>query len=255
MADEFKSHTSYREFSRSVMLWRYIRSPDDEAFLRHVASTAEKRIEELPAASTLWRAQVGCEMFDAGFDHIEVPFPAQRMKPLPHWRAVGQSSEGRTNPTGIPFLYTATNQHIAISEVKPSPGHFVTVAEVRTGKALRIVNVTTDEEKIRNIIHFKEPDGPERELAVWRDVDHAFSEPVPVSADRADYASTQILAELFRKEGLDGIAYRSAFGTGHNIALFDADAADIVACQLYTVTGAEVKYSRRGSARAAKQGA
>jgi hypothetical protein len=114
--------------------------------------------------------------------------------------------------------------------------------------------VTTDEEKIRNIIHLKEPEAPERELAVWRDIDRAFSEPVAMSTDRADYASTQVLAELFRKEGLDGIAYRSAFGTGHNIALFDPDAADIIECQLYRVTGTEVKYSRRGSARAAKQG-
>jgi hypothetical protein len=127
MADEFKSHTSYWDFSRSVMQRRYIRSPDDEAFLRHVASTAEKRIEELPAGSTLWRAQVGCKMLDAGFDYIEVPLDPDRMKPPPHWRGVGQSSEGRTNPTGIPFLYTATNEHIAISEVKPSPGHFVTL--------------------------------------------------------------------------------------------------------------------------------
>jgi len=223
--------------------------------LRHVASTAEKRIEDLPAASTLWRAQVGCKMLDAGFDYIEVPFDVDRMKPPSYWRTVGQSSEGRTDPAGIPFLYTATNEHIAISEVKPSPGHFITVAEVRTNKALRIVNVTTDEEKIRNIIHFKELEGPERELADWRDIDRAFSEPVAMSADRADYASTQILAELFRKEGLDGIAYRSAFGTGHNIALFDADAADIVACQLYRVTGTDLRYSRQGSARAARQGA
>jgi hypothetical protein len=153
------------------------------------------------------------------------------------------------------LLYTATNQHISISEVKPSPGHFVTVAEVRTNKALRIVNVTTDEEKIRNIIHLKEPGGPERELAVWRDIDRAFSQPVAMSADRADYASTQILAELFRKDGLDGIAYRSAFGTGHNVAFFDADAADIVACQLYRVAGTDLRYSTQGSARAARLGA
>jgi hypothetical protein len=255
MADEFKSHTSYLDFSRAVMQWRYIRSPDDEFFLRHVVSTAQTRIEGLPTGSTPWRAQVGCEMLDAAFDYIEVPFPADRMKPPAHWRTLGKSSEGRTNPTGIPFLYTATSEHIAISEVKPSPGHFVTVAELRTSKALRIVNVTTDEEKIRNIIHLKEPEGPKRELAVWRDIDRAFSEPVAMSADRADYASTQILAELFRKNGFDGIAYRSAFGDGHNIAFFNPDVAEVVACQLYAVTGTDVRYSRRGSALAAKQGA
>lgn len=255
MADEFKSQTSYLDFSYSVMQWRYIRSPDDEAFLRHVASTAEKRIEHIPAPSTLWRAQVGCNILDAVHDCIEVPLVADRMKPPPHWRKVGQSSEGRTNPTGIPFLYAATNQHVAISEVKPSPGDFVTMAEVRTNKALRIVNVTTDDEKIRNIIYFKEPEGPERELAIWGDIDRAFSVPVARSADRADYASTQTLAELFRKKGLDGIAYRSAFGAGHNIALFDPDSADIVTCRLCAVTGTDVRYSMRGPARAVKQGA
>jgi hypothetical protein len=255
MADEFKSQTSYLDFSYSVMQWRYIRSPDDEAFLREVASTAEKRIEEVPEGTRLLRAQIGCNLLDAVHDCIEVPFDAERMKPPRHWRTVGQSSEGRTNPKGIPFLYTATNEHIAISEVKPSPGDFVTLAEVRINKTLRVVNVTTDDEKIRNIIYFKEPEGPERELAIWRDIDRAFSVPVARFADRADYASTQILAELFRKKGLDGIAYRSAFGTGHNIALFDPDAADVVACQLCAVIGTNVKYSMRGSARAVKQGA
>jgi len=255
MPDEFKSQTSYLDFSCSVVKWRYIRSLDDEAFLRQVAATAEKRIEEIPAGSTLWRAQIGCNILEAVHDCVEMPLDASRMKPPAHWRTVGQSSEGRTNPKGIPFLYTATNQRLAISEVKPSPGDFVTVAEVRTNKALRIVNVTTDGEEIRNIIYLKEPEGPERELAIWRDIDRAFSAPVARSADRADYASTQILAELFRKNGLDGIAYRSAFGTGHNIALFDPDAADIVTCQLCTVTGIDVTYSTTGSARAANQGA
>jgi hypothetical protein len=249
MADEFKSHTSYLDFTRSVMQWRYIRSPDDEDFLRHVASTAERRIEEIQRGTTLWRAQVGCNFLDTDVDGIEVALNADRMKPPPHWRSVGQSREGRTNPKGIPFLYTATNEHIAISEVKPSPGDFVTVAGVRTNKALRIVNVTSDGEKMSNIVYLKEPEGAERELAIWRDIDRAFSATVARSVDRADYASTQILAELFRKKGLDGIGYRSAFGTGHNIALFDPGAADVVSCQLHAVIGSEVRYSARGLAR------
>jgi len=90
---------------------------------------------------------------------------------------------------------------------------------------------------------------------VWRDIDRAFSEPVAMFADRADYASTQVLAELFRNKGSEGVAYRSAFGDGYNIALFDPDAAAVVACQLYAVTGTEVRYSMRGSPLAAKLGA
>jgi len=244
MTDEFHSHGSYWAFAYSVRKWRYIRSPDDEAFLQAVASTAEKRVEEAPEGKTLWRAQVGCKLFKTLHDCIEVPMDAVRMKPPLDWWTVGQSGEGRINPKGIPVLYAATSERIAISEVKPDPGAVVTVAELRTNKALRIINATT-EEKISKTIYFEEPAGPEKELAVWRDIDRAFSGPVARSEDRAVYAPTQILAELFRKKGLDGIAYRSSFGPGHNIALFEVDAAEVVARALYEVTGIELKYSHR----------
>lgn len=96
-------------------------------------------------------------------------------------------------------------------------------------------------------------------LAVWRDIDRAFSEPVTAADDHADYAAIQFLAELFRHNGFDGIAYRSAFGPGHgssissnpplcyhNIALFDVNAAEVVAePQLVAVTDLSLKYSRR----------
>ena len=88
--------------------------------------------------------------------------------------------------------------------------------------------------------------GEERTLAVWRDIDRAFSEPVTDSDDHADYATTQLIAELFRKNGFDGIAYRSALGQGHNVALFDLNAADVApATQLVEVTGLCLKYSCR----------
>jgi hypothetical protein len=251
MTAEFHSYRSYWDFACSVRKWRYIRSPDDEAFLQAVAWTAEKKVQEVPEGKTLWRAQVGSELFNALHDCVEIPMGPNRMKPPPDWWTVGQSSEGRINPKGVPVLYSATAENaessirIAISEVKPDPGAFVTVAELRTNRALRIVNATTDEEKIRNVIYSREPTRPERELAVWRDIDRAFSVPVARSDDRADYAPTQILAELFRKKGLDGIGYRSSFGAGHNIALFEVDVAEVVTTTLYEVTGIDLRYSRR----------
>lgn len=259
MTAEFQSHESYRHFARSVKEWRYLRSPDDEAFLQAVACTAEKRVEEIPEGKTLWRAQVAHEVINALHHCVELPAKPDRMRPPPDWWTVGQSSEGRINPKGIPILYTATGENeesvtrIAISEVKPDPGAFVTVAELRTNRTLRIVNATTDEEKIRNIIYFRQTTGPERELAVWRDIDREFSTPVARSDDRADYAPTQILAELFRKKGLDGIAYRSSFGPGHNIALFEIDAAEVVTCILFQVTGIDLRYSRLTRAVAKEQ--
>jgi hypothetical protein len=44
-----------------------------------------------------------------------------------------------------------------------------------------------------------------------------------------------VIAESFRYAGIDGLAYRSSLGDGHNIALFDLDAADVTACGLFQV--------------------
>ncbi|MBZ5727326.1 MAG: RES family NAD+ phosphorylase [Acidobacteriia bacterium] len=179
-------------------------------------------------------------------DHVEVAFCATRMKPPVDWLIEGRAPEGRINPKGIPFLYAATETKIAIAEVRPSRGMLVSVAQLRTSRDIRVINCTNDEEEIRNIIYFKEPEGEERTRAVWRDIDRAFSEPVTASDDRAGYAATQLIAELFRKNGFDGIAYRSACGRGHNIALFDLHAADVTAApQLMEVTDLCLEYSRR----------
>lgn len=47
---------------------------------------------------------------------------------------------------------------------------------------------------------------------------------------------TQVIAESFKSRGHDGILYRSALGTGVNVALFNLDVAKLVACYLYQVT-------------------
>jgi RES domain-containing protein len=170
------------------------------------------------------------------------------MKPPADWLLEGRAPEGRINPKGIPFLYAATDMQTAIGEVRPSLGALVSVVNLRTSRGIRLINCTTDEEKIRNIVYFKEPEAEERTQAVWRDMDRAFSQPVIDSDNRADYAVTQLIAELFRQNGFDGIAYRSAFGPGHNIALFDLNAADVApdpGPQLVEVTGLNLTYSRR----------
>jgi RES domain-containing protein len=194
----------------------------------------------------VWRAQVGYTLRRFDEVDVEVPFSRERMKPPPDWLLEGRAPEGRINPQGISFLYVATHMETAIGEVRPFLGALVSVAELRTSRCIRLINCTTDEEKIRDIVYFKEPEGDERTLAVWREMDRAFSQPVAASANRADYAATQYLAELFRHNGFDGLAYRSSFGSGHNIALFDLNAADVAAePQLVEVTGLSLKYSRR----------
>jgi hypothetical protein len=65
-----------------------------------------------------------------------------------------------------------------------------------------------------------------RTEAVWGDIARAFGEPVTRDDDVADYATTQVIAEVFRAERFDGLVCRSSVGTDRfNVALFDLDAA------------------------------
>jgi hypothetical protein len=83
---------------------------------------------------------------------------------------------------------------------------------------------------------------------VWTDINSAFSEPVERGDDSLDYVPTQIIAETFKLNGFDGIAYKSGYGEdGFNVALFDAAAADLVNCQLYQIKDVSVELSEQDS--------
>lgn len=95
-------------------------------------------------------------------------------------------------------------------------------------------------------LYFEEPDAAEKEKAVWTDIDQSFSAPANPNDTTADYAPTQILSDLFRHNGFDGIAYKSRLGLEFNIALFDVDAADLINCFLYEVKSISYKFEETG---------
>lgn len=228
---EFNSWRDFWKFEQETKnLARYVRAPEVEAFLDTVLQTTEKRVEVLSKERILWRAQLGCgrEPICEEGEYIAdnpTPHPQERMKPL-----VGRASEGRANPKGIPYLYLATNRDTAMAEVRPWIGSLISVGQFKTLRELHLVNCT--EEK-QNFIYLEEPSTEKREESVWAHIDQAFARPVSPSDEIADYVPTQIIAELFKANNFDGVAYRSSLGDGHNVALFDLDMAKLVSCFLF----------------------
>jgi hypothetical protein len=159
------------------------------------------------------------------------------MKPLRD-RAV----EGRVNPKGIPYLYLSTSRETALAEVRPWIGSLISVGLFQNRRKLKIVNCTTDD---NHIVYLEgEPSPEEREKAVWADIDRAFAKPVTPVDDVADYVPTQIIAEVFKTNGFDGLAYRSSLGPGHNVALFDLDVTDLVRCFVFKVKGISFEFDQ-----------
>jgi len=156
------------------------------------------------------------------------------MKPLPD-----RAREGRANPKGIPYLYLATHEDIAVAEVRPWIGSYVSIAQFVLNRDVRVVNCVTDDHRI--MAYSREPEPEERERAVWQDIDRAFSRPMTSGDDTADYAPTQVIAEFFRENDLDGVAYGSSLGLGNNVALFDPGVARLVNCGLVEIGDVKLK--------------
>lgn len=240
--EEFKSWRSYWYFEDAVKRQaRYIRDSEAEEFLNAVAETAKKRVQAIPAQSSLWRAQRGNDwrQGEGTTPDEAVPYPPERMKPC--WE---RASEGRANPKGIPYLHLATCRHTALAEMRAGKESLISVGLFKTRRDLRIVNCMTDDKTHIYLDH--EPPAGDRERSVWTAIDMAFATPLTPSDDVADYVPTQILAELFKTHGFDGVAYRSSLGLGHNIAIFDLGAADLIYRFLFKVKDVRYEFEPAG---------
>ncbi len=240
---EFKSYRSYIKFGWTVKKSnRYIHPPEVEEFLECVWETSEKRRRTVPQESYLWRAQLGNDWIECKQDENiweePTPYSQERMKPdAPH------ACEGRLNPKGIPFLYLSTDRETAMAEVRPAVGSLVSVGQFKTLRPLQVVDCSVSHNR-GPFLCLEEPEPEKREESVWADIDRSFSEPVSPSDVVADYVATQIIAELFKDKGMDGIYYKSLLGKEDNLALFDLNSAVSVNCSLYRAKTVEFQFEK-----------
>ncbi len=239
----FKSWQAFSDFDREVRRnRRYVRTPSADDFLNAVRKTVALRKARISKGRGFWRAQVGhvWRHLDEIGEEIPAAFPPDRMRPL-----ADRATEGRANPKGIPMLYLCSSKDAAMSEVRPWLGSMVSLAHFEIQKDLVIADCSRNTEPNFSAI-FKTPSPLEWDNVVWSDIDRAFTTPVTRGDDSGDYVATQILVELFRDEGFDGIAYRSAFGErSTNLALFDLDSAALTGCQLHEVSSVKMNFRER----------
>jgi len=250
---EFASWRSYWHYAQRVRFRRrYVWDKHTLAFIDTVKATLRDRDVEFSKGKTLWRAQLGIELYKRDENHAEEPsgYNAERMKPR-----ANRAMEGRANAAGVSVLYMGTTQRTAISEVRPWIGAEVSIAQLQLNRDIKVLDLTRGHGKL-SFAHLQLDqltDGkatPEqREVAVWIDIDNAFSRPVTKSDDMADYVPTQILAEVFREMGYDAIAYKSQFGKdGYNIAAFNPEDADVIGCAPFEVSEIDIAFQQSGNA-------
>ena len=255
---EFASWRSYGNFARYIRRsQRYVWEKEVQAFLDTVLETLKKQDRDvhIPKGKLFFRAQQGIE--EGSYideDGNELPalyaFNSERMKPL-----ANRAKEGRVNPVGIPVLYLASTEQTAISEVRPWIGTELSLAQFKVVRELRALDLSVlygklsiGHLKIKELAGEEAPSPQKKEKTVWIEIDNAFSRPVTPSDEMADYAPTQILAELFRNAGYDAIAYRSQFGEmGYNITLFNVEDAEPITAVPCRVTSINIEFDEMGN--------
>lgn len=239
---EFKSWRAYWDFCfRVISQNRYVRIQEDLEFLDAVLKTSKGRIRVVKKGQVFLRAQLGCgdEYVEEMDDSVDAPLPKSRMKPKSEY-----SKNGRANPEGMPYLYLATTIDTAMSEVRPWLGAKISCGYFEILKDLKVIDFSVMHGEMKAMIYFEEPSPEVREKVVWAHMDNSFSQPITRQDDAVSYIPTQILAELFKNEGYDGIGYKSAFeGGGYNICLFDVGVAKLTSCHLYETKKAEYNFS------------
>lgn len=242
---------SYRRFAESVKSdLRYVRSVSANQFLDEVRISCAHREQLIPQGRELWRARLGCERAefeetddDDGTVMIErdVPFSAKGMKPIPNWQG-----EGRAHPRGIPCLYVASTRDTALAEVRPWLGASVSVSRLKTNRDLKVILCSVEHKK-GSFLKIFDP-SLSRVGGIWIAIDQAFATPVSKEDETREYIPTQIIAELFKSAGYDGLVYKSLLSAdGFNFAFFDLNVADVIDGALFTANTIKFEFQYSGT--------
>ncbi len=170
----------------------------------------------LPAGTILFRARIGfAQRFirdDGGWTGVIVFKPylgADIGAPPPP-----EATPGRLNRGGVSFLYLSTDETTAAAEVRPHPGHRVSIGAFRCLQDIRIADFGAID-----IADFSSSDARLDIFHLGHTISREISLPI-TPEDRHKYSVTQLLADIMRRQGYDGIRFPSSVASGANVCVF-----------------------------------
>lgn len=231
--------STIRDFKNEVQhSRRSIFSDKTNQFLQRVREGLANRSMIKPTGTTFFRSQAGfTEIYYE--DYLDYcGYDAERMKPLR-----SSAFEGRSNPKGISVLYLSDDEITSMSELRPSVTQIISCGQFVTNRELKFVDCCTFSKDYKELqLVFSRPDSEDEwNDQLWFQLNRMFSQPVLNEPSNALYAPTQILSELFKDEGFDGVYFKSHLGPGINYVIFEPAYVDMENCALkYTK---KVEYS------------
>jgi RES domain len=134
-----------------------------------------------------------------------------------------RATHGRANPAGIPYLYLASNELTAISEIRPHTGEIACVADFEVPTDLKLIDLRNPKKMVSPFL-FDDPidiGQLHSDLPFLERLGQELTRPVLPYAAAIDYTPSQFFCEFIKGQGYDGVLYRSSVTEGINLALFD----------------------------------
>ncbi|EGV31160.1 RES domain protein [Thiorhodococcus drewsii AZ1] len=164
-------------------------------------------------------------------------FPIEKMGAPPRRR----SSNGRANPAGIPYLYLGSHPDTAVAEIRPHTGEVACVADF-TIPEIKAVDLRNPRQFVSPLIltDASEIGQLRADLPFLERLGEELTRPIQPAGAAIDYIPSQYLCEFIKKNGFDGVVYRSSVSDGINLALFNPKQAVGGNVSLYNVTKVSV---------------
>lgn len=176
--------------------------------------------------------------YRARLQNSDKPFELHEMGPPPS----RQSSHGRANPAGIPYLYLGSTPLTASSEVRPHTGETACIAEFKVKAGLQIVDLRNPRRDASPFnLETTEQVGQFRiNISLLERLGVELTTPILPQGASIDYVPSQYLCEFIKNSGFDGVIYNSSVSDGMNLALFSPKHAEGVKVHQYKIERVDV---------------
>lgn len=193
-----------------------------------VLSILARLVITYPVGTVFYRARIS----DALLSNVELGKPPY-----------AQTTPGRANPVGIPYLYVSNSEETTLYETRVALHEGISIGKFVLTEPLNVVS-------LKNIANFGPFEILDRSFVTeefirfrpyLQKLENELSKPVRKQDVHLDYLPTQFLCEYIKSEGFDAVEYKSAMnGKGYNLAIFNDNKLSLESSTHYKVN--DIKY-------------
>ncbi len=156
-----------------------------------------------------------------------------------------ETTNGRANPIGIPYLYIASSADTAIAEIRGHKGEIVTVAKFEMLDDLELADLRDPKTTITPFgLEDEELELIYKNLPFLELLGEELTKPIIPREANLEYLPSQYLSEILKHIGFHGIMYKSSVSEGNNYVIFDDNRLKIVSTSQYQITEVITKSKR-----------